>query len=148
MRISKWHFMLTALVLGCVSPSVTNTVSAQTYQCATSQNGKANQLETYIVGVVTGTDSNAVQARAHYQLPTTTASKVSYVTQASTCRTAALDFYTAVGAAPPTSGTIPVTVVKVGNTRYVVSVIGYHAGEFSMSVTFDGSWHPLVNVIF
>lgn len=147
MSISKWRSLTVALLVGCAAPPVATTVDAQTYQCASATNGEAYQLQTYLVEVVTGTDSSAIQGRAQYQLPITTASKVTYVTQASTCRTAALSFYTATGTTPPTSGTVLVATIKVSNTRYVVSVIGEHAGEFSITVTFDSKWHRLANVI-
>lgn len=147
MSISKLRLLTVALLVGCAAPPLATTVSAQTYQCADSTNDEAYQLQTYVVQVVTGTDSASIQARAQYQLPTARARNVHYVTRAAKCRTAALKFFTAIGVAPPTSGTVVVTVVKVSTTQYVVSVIGQHAGEFSITVTFDSTWHQLAKVI-
>lgn len=147
MSISKLQFLTVALLVGCAAPPVATTVSAQTYQCATSANDEADALQTYIVSVVTGTDTASTEDRAQYQLPVTTASKVAYLTRASDCRTAAQHFFTAIGRPAPTSGTIVVIGLKVSNNRYVVSIIGQRAGEFGVTLTFDSKWKLLANVV-
>lgn len=147
MTFSKWRFLAVALTVGCAAPPVATTVSAQTYQCADSTNDEAYQLETYIVQIVTGTDSLSTQARAQYQLPTATASKVSYVSSTTTCRTAAQNYFTTLGKPAPTSGTVLVTLVKISPTNYAVSVIGERAGEFAVTMTFDSKWRHLATVI-
>lgn len=143
----KYRYALPLVLgtLGCAMASPEQ-VAAQTYQCVTATNERAAAIQSFIVGAVTGTDTTAIADRAQYQLPQATASKVAYVTQTNTCRTAAQNFYTAVGVAPPTSGTELVLVLKVSNNRYVVSVFSHRVGEWGATVTFDSKWHRLAMV--
>ncbi len=147
MPMSRFRFLVAALLVGCAAPPVATTVSAQTFQCATSANDEAYALQSYIVSVVTGTDTASVASRAQHQLPVTTASKVAFLTRASDCRTAAQHFFAAIGVPAPTSGTVVVIGLKVSSTRYVVEVIGQRAGEFGVTLTFDTKWKLLANVV-
>lgn len=147
MSISKLRLLTVALLLGCAAPPAVSTVSAQSYQCATAADGRAHSLQTYIVSVVTGRDTASTEDRTQLQLPQTTATKVSYVSRANTCRTAAQSFFRAIGRTLPTSGTIVVVVIKVSHNRYVVQVPGQTAGEFGVTVVFDSKWHSLATVV-
>ena len=147
MPISKFRLFALALLVGCAAPPVATTVSAQTYQCATAANDEGYARQSYIVSVVTGTDSASAQGRTLYQLPVTTASKVVFLTRASDCGSAAQHFFTAIGRPAPTSGTVVVIALKVSNNRYVVTVVGVNVGEFTPALTFDNKWKLLANVV-
>lgn len=147
---STVRMLLLALLVWGSDASVTATMAlAQTYQCATANDDVAFAAHRRVVQVVTaGTDTASVADRAMYNLPKTTASKVSYVTRANKCGEAARRFYTVVGNPPTASDTVKVLVLKVGNSRYVVYSLPYRAGEFSVAVTFDSKWRTLGNVSF
>ena len=147
MPMPRFQFLTVALLVGCAAPPVATTVSAQTYQCATSANDEAFALQSYIASVVIGTDTASIEDRAQYQLPVTTASKVAYLSRANDCRIAAQHFFTAIGRPAPTSGTVVVIALKVSNNRYVVQVAGQRAGEFGVTLTFDSKWKLLANVV-
>jgi len=149
MSLSKWRILALMLVVACAAPLVATTVSAQSYQCASSNDELAFAVRRRVVQVVTaGTDTGSVATRAMYNLPSTTAAKVTYVTTGSTCVSAGQLFYVTVGNPPSAADTLKVLVLKVGTTRFVVYSLGYHAGEFSAAVTFDSKWHALGNVSF
>jgi hypothetical protein len=147
MRLSTTGIIAVALLCGCAAPPAATTVQAQNYQCATASHDEAFALHGYLVEIVTGSDSASFEDRALYQLPTAQANKVAYLTRANDCRTAALRFYTAMGMTPPTSGTVVVIAIKVASSRYVVSVPGIQAGEFTPVLTFDSKWNLLANVV-
>lgn len=126
---------------------VARSTVAQSYQCAGSTDGAAYSLQTYLVEIVTGTDTASASDRAQYHVPRTTASKVSYETDPNTCGTAAQSYSRALGMAVPTSGSLVVTVVRVSNSRYVVEIEGVYAGEFVVTVIFDKKWRPLATIL-
>ena len=137
------------LALGIFATVPLHTAAAQTYQCATASDDLAFAVQRRVVQVVTGgTDTASVANRSMFHLPKTTTSKVTYVSNASTCSTAAHHYYATVGNPPAPGTTVRVLVLKVASGTYFVYSLGYLAGEFSVGVTFDSKWRALGNVSF
>lgn len=122
-------------------------LQAQTYQCVTATDGFGSSLQQRVVQVVTGgNDSLSNATRTAYNLPQTTASKVTFVTQTNTCATAAQHYYTSMGKTPVPSDVIRVIVLKVGNTRYVVSVTQPLLDGVGGTLIFDSNWVNVAGV--
>lgn len=139
MNRSGFPVILVALAL-----AVTQQGTAQTYTCLSDAAGPAQTLHDYIVRLVTGTDSATVATRNHYQLPSTTASKVSIVTTASTCRSAGSAYHTYVASPGAAEVSRTLVVVKVATSRYVVLDPNQKGGEFELQVVFDSHWNALI----
>ncbi len=109
----------------------------------TSLPDTAHTLYHRVVRLVTGTDSAMVNNRALYNLPAVAESKVTVVTTSSVCNQASAAYHAAV--TPPRTPAISRTpvVVKVGNSRYVVTDPNQQAGEFDVTAVFDGNWNRL-----
>ncbi|HEY6220512.1 MAG TPA: hypothetical protein VIV65_10675 [Gemmatimonadaceae bacterium] len=112
----------------------------QTYTCLPASDSLTINLLGYVVGLVTSTDSTSVAHRVRYGLPTTTASKVTVVTAAKTCTTAAAKYHSAVRPAGTPAISRTLIVIKIGSTNYVVQDINEAAGEFGRTVIFDKNW--------
>jgi len=132
-------------LFGSVAPPLATPVEGQTFQCASPSIDGVTGFKDAIVRVVTSSDSNGVRKRAQYDLPQMAANKITLVTTTATCATAAQAFFQAAGAPAP-SEPVNVVVLKAGNTRYIVTVMGYAEGEFNLSITFGAKWHPLARV--
>lgn len=144
-----WRSWWIAAFAMSIAPPFLASVSAQTYQCATANDELAFAVQRRVVQIVTaGTDPASVANRAMYHLPKTTASKVTYVTNAGTCATVAQHYYTTVGTPPAVGDTVRVLVLKIDSGTYFVYSLGYLAGEYSVGVTFDRKWVVLGNVSF
>ncbi len=135
-RLRVLWLITVALALGVSRPG-----SAQTYTCLSDT---THTLYSFVVRLVTGTDSATVATRNALQLPAVPASKVTVVTTASVCTRAGDAYHAAV--TPP--GTPPVSrtllVIKVGTTRYVVLDPNELTGEFRNNIVFDARWNFLI----
>ena len=105
--------------------------------------GFANNLVIYIRELATETaDTQLINTRIRYDLPSVPDTAVALVTDDAICGAAALAFARNVGAdtlAPP-----PVTVVRVGPTRYVVYNGGIPAkGEFESYLIMDTEYRVI-----
>jgi hypothetical protein len=94
----------------------------------------------YVVTLVTGTDTGTVADRISYDLPSTTANKVTVVGTGTVCSQAGAAYHLAVRptGTPPISRTL--IVLKIGTTRYVVTDGAERRGEFTPTVVFDKNW--------
>jgi hypothetical protein len=101
----------------------------------------------WVTGIVTGTDSVAVQQRQAMQLPSVSTSQISYVTDSRICSKMVAPYNANVGFQPPASGpgeapSNQLHVVKVG-TMYVVTDPALRAGAYHMFATIDKQYHVL-----
>jgi len=112
----------------------------QTYTCLPDA---PHELYSYVVRLVTATDSATVATRNTYHLPAVSASKVTGVPTGSVCTQAGGAYHAAVSApgTPPISRTL--LVIRVGNTRYVVVDPNETKGEYGINVVFDSQWQVL-----
>ena len=109
----------------------------------------AQGLRERIIGIVTaGADSGAVRDRAAYNLPKTTAAKVSAVTQASKCTIAAQHFLASTAQTPAPSDTLRFLYLKIGSSRLVVSEVSIRPGPPGLVVVFDSKWRELTSVAY
>jgi hypothetical protein len=97
-----------------------------------------------VVRLVTGTDSASVTTRTRYQLPATTASKVTVVTSSTVCNKAGAAYHAAEVPAGTPAISRTLAVVKVGTTRYVVIDPNERVGEYEVNIVFDSKWVMLV----
>jgi len=116
----------------------------QTYTCLPASDSLAIDLRSYVVQLVIETDSASVVHRVRYNLPVTTANKVSVETGQTTCSTAAVKYHAAVR--PPGTPAVSRTlvVIKVGTTRYIVTDTEWGSGgECSSTMVFHKNWNRL-----
>lgn len=94
----------------------------------------------YLDTAVAGSDSDfGIGVRNHLKLPAGPASIVTAVTDSTICHRAAV----AAGLSRDTPDSLAVTtvsVVRVGHTRYVVTDLEHHIGEFELSYVFDSAF--------
>lgn len=137
------RFLTILCLTGCAAGMSVTTGYGQTYTCLPSSDSLAINLRAYVVELVTATDSATVADRVLFNLPATTANKVSIETGSSTCSTAAAKFHAAVR--PPGTPAVSRTliVIKVSTTRYVVRDMNETFGEFSPTMIFDKNWVKL-----
>src|SRR2546428_1362200 len=132
-----------AILFGLV-PTLSRRASAQTYTCLTDAAGPAHTLYDYVIRLVTGSDSATVATRNQYKLPSSTASKVSIVTTASTCRQAGAAYHAYVDSTGTPAPSRTLVVLKVASSRYVVLDPNKKGGEFELQVVFDSKWNALI----
>lgn len=130
------------LLLSACSLAV-RAAEAQTYACAASNSEPALGLKDYALRL-TGGDPSLDKKRQSYQLPTVPSSQVQIVKTKSVCQQAAQAYNKAVRgiSAPQVSRTV--AVIKVSNTRYLVTDPAEREGEFGVTVIFDASFTPLL----
>lgn len=93
--------------------------------------------------LVTSTDTALVASRHRRQLPTVSASQVSYVTDNSVCAKAEKPYTAAVGVQnPPVAPSLQVYVFKVGSV-YVIWDPVQTVGEFTNAMTLSNSFKVL-----
>jgi len=128
------------LMIGALFISVPRSGLGQTYTCLPDT---THTLYSYVVRLVTGTDSAMVTNRTLYHLPGVAKSKVTVVTTSSVCNQAGAAYHAAV--TPPGTPAVSRTlvVVKVSNSRYVVTDPNQQAGEFEVTEVFDSHWNRL-----
>lgn len=111
-------------------------------RCVTPSNGMMHYLDT----AVASSDTDfGIGVRNQLNLPAGPASIVAAVNDSTICHRAAV----AVGLSrdtPDSSSVTTVSVVRVGPTRYVVTDLQHHIGEFDLSYVFDSAFTvpPLV----
>lgn len=127
------HFLLALPLVG---------LQAQSYTCRPASDSTAIVQRDYLVQLVTATDTGTVADRAAYNLPSTTANKVTVVGSGSVCNSAGTAYHAVVRPGTPAiSRTL--TVIKIGSTRYVVGDPNELHGEFSTTIVFDTNWVSL-----
>ena len=119
-------------------------LTAQTYTCLSAADSMAIRDRDNVIELVTATDSATVADRLLWNLPSTTASKVSIISSGAACGAAGAAYHAATN--PPGTQAISRTmiVIKIGNTRYVVRDLNQRVGEFNTTVVFDKNWVRLV----
>jgi hypothetical protein len=138
------QFSRAVLLLSVVMCSSGAGASAQTYTCLSGTVWAASSLRDYVVRLVTGTDSASVATRTRYQLPATTASKVTVETSSTVCNKAGGAYHSAEVPAGTPAISRTLAVVKVGATRYVVLDPNERVGEYEVNIVFDSKWVMLV----
>ena len=141
MRTPAWWAVL-ALALCSPAAGLTQTSSA----CRPSD-GESAQILAWVQGIVTGTDSASIRQRLLMQLPSVSASQISYVTDTKICSKMVTSYTARVGYQQPASGpgqtpSGRLHVVKVGTT-YLVSDPALRAGKYYFVVTFDKQYNIL-----
>jgi hypothetical protein len=134
-------FLLAAVVVG----GSATIASGQKYTCLTGSDFYATHTRDYIVSIVTSTDTAMANTRNLYQLPAAAASKVTIVSNSTTCHKAGAAYNAAENATPPISRTL--AVIRIGSTRFVVLDPNQMAGEFQVTVIFDSKWNYLASFI-
>jgi hypothetical protein len=114
--------------------------SAQTYTCRTATDSALIVVRDYVVNLVTATDTGTVADRVFYDLPSTTANKVTVVGTGSVCSQAGAAYHQAVRPAGTPAISRTLIVLKIGATRYVVCDTDEVRGEFTPTVVFDKNW--------
>jgi hypothetical protein len=134
--------MILRVLLGLALPIAAAAAQGQTYTCLAASDSTTIVDRDWIVALVTGSDQATVTTRTAYNLPSTTANKVTVVGSGSTCNSAGAAFHAAVApGTPAVSRTL--TVIKVGTTRYVVQDTSYDEEGHSVIVVFDKNWVKL-----
>jgi hypothetical protein len=126
-------------MLSVLTPGAT--LSAQTYTCASATSDYTIALRDYVIRLVTATtDTSLVAMRTTYHLPAVDSSKVSVVTNAKTCASAAIAYNKAIHGpnAPAMSRTI--IVLKISNTRYALLDPLERYGEYEINVITDANF--------
>jgi len=133
----------TALLLAMATAPICS-AAAQTYACLSASDSLTINLRTHIVWLVTTADTSAANDRVMYQLPMTTTNKVTVVTNANLCSQAGAAYHSAVTppGTPAVSRTV-MSVLKVGNDRYVVRDWSHGAGGYGSTMVFDKHWNAL-----
>jgi hypothetical protein len=124
-----WSVLLTTVV--CTSP-----VAGQTCR---PTDPTARAILAWAKDIATGSSDEAVATRAQLKIPSTTANKVTLVTDATTCLKA-VQAYAADGNFPPTN--IAVYLVKV-NTSYILKDPILVSGSYWPSVVLDSKFKLL-----
>ena len=116
-------------------------LSAQTYTCASATSDDAVSIRDYMVRLVTATtDTSLVTTRTTYHLPALDSSKVSIVTNAKTCGSAAIAYNKAIHGANAPAVSRNIVVVKIGTTRYVLIDPLERYGEYEINVITDSNF--------
>jgi hypothetical protein len=100
-------------------------------------NGFAQEFRSYVVDVMTSTDSGFVAERQDWQLPSVDSSQITFVADSATCDRAAIAHALRIGG--DTASRPKVFVLGVGNTRYIV-FNGGRVGESFLYYVFDSSF--------
>ena len=116
---------------------------AQTYTCLSDTAGEAVTLSSYVVRLVTTSDSRLVAKRDRYGLLPADSASVTVITKANVCKAAGAAFHEEVSFpdAPPPDRTL--VLIKVGRDRYVVTDPAQQVGEWVTVVIFDRRWNTL-----
>lgn len=117
-------------------------LEGQSYTCRSGSDSAAIQRREYIVKLVTAMDSATVARRTLYNLPSTTANKVTVVGSGSICNRAGAAYHAVVKPGVPAISRT-VTVVKIGTTRFVVDDPSELFGQYSSKLVFDNNWVKL-----
>lgn len=131
------------IVLGHGLPAL---LGAQTYTCLPSSHELTVDLRKHILWMVTTADTSAAADRNAYNLPVTTASKVTVVTASNLCSQAGAAYHAAVTLpGTPAVSRAMLSVLKVGNDRYVVQDWSHISptGVVAITVVFDRHWNRL-----
>ena len=116
-------------------------LSAQTYTCAPATSDDAVNVRDYMIRLVTATtDTSLVETRTAYRLPALDSSKVSIVTNAKTCGSAAVAYNKAIHGANAPAVSRNIVVVKIGTTRYVLIDPLERYGEYGINVITNSSF--------
>src|SRR5690606_9722408 len=132
-----------SLILTGCAMAVPIPAFSQNYDCLPATSADAQLLRSYMVQLVTATDSSATLTREMYKLPAGTADDVDFVTDSATCNAAGVAYYSVVYTASPLPSSRALSVIKVGPNRYVVEDVDEHAGEFGITIVMDSSFSRL-----
>jgi hypothetical protein len=114
---------------------------AQTYRCASATSDDAVNMREYMVSLVTATtDTSLVAMRTTYHLPALDSSKVSIVTTAKTCASAAIAYNKAIHGPDASAVSRTIVVVKIGTTRYALLDPLERYGEYEINVITDSNF--------
>jgi hypothetical protein len=113
---------------------------AQTYTCRAATDSALIVIRNYVVELVTATDTGTVADRVFYDLPTTTANRVTVIGTGRVCSQAGAAYHRAVRPAGTPAISRTLIVLKIGTTRYVVCDMDEVRGEFTPTVVFDKNW--------
>jgi len=132
------------LLVAAILPG--GSATAQTYTCLPSSHELTVDLRNHILWMVTTADTSAAADRTAYNLPTTTANKVTVVTAANQCAQAGAAYHAAVTpSGTPAVSRLMLSVLKVANDRYVVQDWSHTSstGVHAITVVFDKHWNRL-----
>ena len=113
---------------------------AATARCSTGP--LATQAKETFSKLVSDTSSESKKGRSRLQLPKLNKDSVTVVTNDSLCSVAAArHFKTVLG--DTSSFRAPVTLIRVGSTRYVIEDGRSRAGEYFLYFIYDNNWQPI-----
>lgn len=135
----KRLFWLVSIISGLLARP--GRLDAQGTSCITT-GASVESAQAYMQRLVTATsatDAHLDSVRTLYQLPQADSASVTVVTSDSLCQIAAAKY---VQAFDSTRATAPVTVIKIGSTRYLIAG-DILAGEYTMYLITDEDFNGL-----
>jgi hypothetical protein len=115
--------------------------AAQALPPCTDDSGHRLAMSNYLKTLVVATDSASVAMRTKLGIPAVAANKVTIITTNSICSSAGQAVSREMSVTPPNGRSV--SVVKVGNSTYVVRDPTVKDGEWTVQFVFNGNFQTL-----